>query len=472
MSKSSTTNSLDPRIDYLVKPFMKLVNQKEFSNKRNTMHILRGVTGQGKTHTCIHDWIPTLLSKGIRLMVYSVPMNEIRQDDEFEIASLEYDVRPFVVRDEFDKAQHFLENTKHPIIFITTNQNWTGDKGRLFQDWAIDNLGNNKIAFFLDEAHTWLVSCHPNYRTVVGSSTPTYEAILFKQLSKLTEVTPYVFGITATPNSEMLGDIEPAPGMKFEIVNEMADKKLLISRTAWLNRLDHYEKGEEEFAFQQTIDDFMRKESENKPVMMIHVCREPNEWDVDNTLEYLKNYLEISGPFDKSQNQKLIVVLTDKKKFVTDINGNREALNDQTALKYLRDPKHPARFLIVVEKGKCGMNVQNLSSYFSFRFIDRKDLEGLYITTSFLQTAGRFVRPNVSKNYLDNNNDLTNFIRSVKEDTNYTKTQKKSIIDNVINTNSFDIHVPKTETWVESMRIFREDYCSSTRDARKWVKSI
>jgi hypothetical protein len=118
------------------------------------------------------------------------------------------------------------------------------------------------------------------------------------------------------------------------------------------------------------------------------------------------------------------------------------------------------------------MNVQNLSSYFSFRFIDRKDLEGSYITTSFLQTAGRFVRPNVSKNYLDSNNDLTNFVRSVKENHKYTKSQKKSIIDDLIRTNSFDICVPKTETWVESMRIFSKDYCSSTIDSRKWIKSV
>ena len=72
--------NLDPRIDFLVNPFIKLINKKGFSKIRETMHIFRGVTGQGKTYTCIHDWIPALLEKNVRLLVYSVPFNEIRQD--------------------------------------------------------------------------------------------------------------------------------------------------------------------------------------------------------------------------------------------------------------------------------------------------------------------------------------------------------------------------------------------------------
>lgn len=458
--------NLDPRIDYLVNPFNDLINKKNFSNVRNTMHIFRGVTGQGKTHTCIQDWIPALLHEGVRLIVYSVPFNEIRQDDQFEIAAAKNSAN---VAYGFDKAQRLLKNRNaNPVILIVTNQNWTGLKGKTFQKWVISNK-DIPVAFILDEAHTWTVSCNENYRDVVGSNTPAYEAVLFKDLSKLARETPYIFGMTATPNAEMIGTVVSSPGMNFSVVNEMAHKNLLISKTAWLNSVEHYPKGDEQFAFENSIHNFCKKETVDKPVMMIQVCKEPNEWNVSNTLEHLKEYLKLDASFDFDE--KLIIVLTDKKKFVTDLEGNTERVNDETALDYLRDPDHSARFLIVVEKGKCGMNIHNLSSYFSFRFVDKRDTEGTYITTNFLQTAGRFVRPNASY-ALDSQSDLTSFVRSVKNSSEYTKSNKIRILNELVDGNSFDICVPNTDTWIESMRIFREDYCSSAIDAREWIESV
>jgi len=463
-----TNTNLDPRVDYLVNPFNNLINKKKFSDVRKTMHIFRGVTGQGKTYTCIHDWIPRLLEKNVRLIVYSVPFNEIRQDDEFETAAAKYGAN---VVYNFHKAQRFLKNKNgNPVILIVTNQNWTGEKGKNFQKWVVSNIESIPTAFILDEAHTWTVSCQPNYRAVTGNNTPSYEAILFKQLSKLSRVTPYMFGMTATPNAEMIGTVLTATGMTFEIVNEMADKSLLISKTAWLNTIEHYKRGAEQYAFENFTSKFLGKVSDDKPVMMIHVCREPNLWNVENTLAHLKSYLKlVDAAIDTDE--KTIVVLTDKRKFITDLDGNEERVNDEKALDYLRDPEHPARFLIVVEKGKCGMNVSNLASYFSFRFVDRKDMEGTFIITNFLQTAGRFVRPNASY-ALDSNNDLTSYVLSIKNNAEYTDSQKKRILDELISVNSFDICVPDTETWRESMTIFSRDYCSSVIDARWWVDVV
>lgn len=460
-------NNLDPRIDYLVNPFNDLINKKDFSNVRNIMHIFRGVTGQGKTYTCIQDWIPALLHKGLRLIVYSVPFNEIRQDEQFEIAAAKNSAN---VAYDLDKAQRLLKNKNaNPVILIVTNQNWTGRKGRTFQKWLISNIESIPTSFILDESHTWTVSCNENYRDVVGSNTPEYEAALFKDLSKLARKTPYIFGMTATPNAEMVGTVITGPGMNFLVVNEMAHKSLLISKTGWLNSMQFYQKGGEKFAFENSIYNFCKKETSDKPVMLIQVCKEPNEWNVSKTIDHLKNYLKDVGPFDSDE--KLIVVLTSEKKFVTDLDGNTEKVDDETALDYLRDPGHSARFLIVVEKGKCGMNIHNLSSYFSFRFVDKRDTKGTFITTNFLQIAGRLVRPNASY-ALDSENDLTSFVRSVKTGSEYTKSAKKRTLNKLIDGNSFDICVPNTDTWIESMRIFREDYCSSVIDAREWIDSI
>ena len=156
----------DPRIDYLVKPFLELVNSEKFCETRTRMHIFCGVTGQGKTYTCIHDWIPELLSKGLKLIVYSVPFNEIRQDEEFENMALNNsaNISAHVVYD-FDKARRILKNKQsNPVILIVTNQNWTGNRGKMFQKWIISNIKTTPTAFFLDESHTWLVSCNENYR--------------------------------------------------------------------------------------------------------------------------------------------------------------------------------------------------------------------------------------------------------------------------------------------------------------------
>ena len=75
----------DPLKDYLVTPFNDLVDKLEKNPVFNKCNIATGVTGQGKTYAVTSNHIEKLLvDKDQQIVIYSVPLSEIREDDKFD----------------------------------------------------------------------------------------------------------------------------------------------------------------------------------------------------------------------------------------------------------------------------------------------------------------------------------------------------------------------------------------------------
>ena len=76
---------LDALKDFLVNPFNELVDELDKNPVYNKCYIATGVTGQGKTFAVTSNHIEKLLiDKDQQIVIYSVPLSEIREDEKFD----------------------------------------------------------------------------------------------------------------------------------------------------------------------------------------------------------------------------------------------------------------------------------------------------------------------------------------------------------------------------------------------------
>jgi len=223
--------------DFLTKPFYDLVDSPNFSARTQEAKLLVGMTGQGKTHTTATEFVPYLINNhDMDLIIYTYPLTEIRDSSEWVEAHLKCGAQ--LCYNPTDALEHLKLGCK--VILLTTHQGFVvSDKGGKLVKYLQKTSKN--FAIWVDEAHAWMVSHMLNYKATTGHNTPAYEARLFKTLQELSVKTPSIFGLTATPNREARGVVEPYGDMKITIVNEFPPKELLINTTAWLSSIDYYD---------------------------------------------------------------------------------------------------------------------------------------------------------------------------------------------------------------------------------------
>ena len=122
-----------------------------------------------------------------------------------------------------------------------------------------------------------------------------------------------------------------------------------------------------------------------------------------------------------------------------------------------------------VEKGKCGLNVHCLKSFFSFRTTDKKTSSRLNeepITNQAIQILGRMMRiwtGMSNKDFVKQwGYDLTNYVKSLNT------VQKNTLLE----LNSFDICVPDNDMWRTTSKEIRTKFNPSKVDASSWMNNL
>jgi superfamily II DNA or RNA helicase len=456
-----------PSQKYLIDPFDNLINTPNFRDIRNRFFIFQGSTGLGKTHATINHFIPTLFKKFREssnnqygnLFIYSVPQNCVRQDDEFKKAGLKHNF--IVVQDDFDEAKRYLDDGID-VVLINTHHKLTGKDGKNFINWVTENLDPATVAIGLDEVHTWTGE-KDNYADITGTNNPTYKAVLIDTLPKLALHTPYVFGLTATPHGEMTGHLETKSGMSYEIVNESPDKSDLTKYQGWYSNIHLFPYEKSEIVLDEAINKFLIRDNLYiKPVMMIQTRREiknnkqQKNMDLKTTLSFLKEKLK-SYPNKIQESDYSIVVLTDKQKYLMNLRGETKKVKESVAFQHLRDKNHPARFLIVIEKGGIGINVPNIKVLFSLRNSNKKNTKGEPLTMTILQLFGRAIRMAINV-FIE--------IWNVKNDSMLSDVEKNMRIEELIEANSYEVYAVDTETHRVAKKIYEERIANSVTDGR------
>lgn len=431
--------------------------------------VILGRTGEGKTHTLIHDGIPYLFEKGVHCVNYFYPETSLLNEDAMEEVSIEHGF--YFIKGDIPKAKRFLKQGKQ-VLLALTNAKATSNDGMEFLEWVRVNSKKIKAAVAIDEIHKWTVSCLENYWDTIGSRTPTYKAVMPKLIKGYLEITPYVFGITATPNAEIRGEIQPE-GFTFELWNEMSDKLDIISVTGWLAPVNWFKKGQEKSTIIRFVTSVRGKSKYSKRVGIIQVNRgnnDPDNWDLDKTLSCLTEQLQKITP-KKDWGEKSIVILTDKKKVLIDLNGTSKKTEETDAKYKLSDSEDPAQFLLIVNKGDCGLDIFRIGDELSLKFTNKRNSKGEIIEDSKIQFFGRGSRSKV-KELLDSTGDITPHVRSIKNNENLSDAQKIELLNQLIEANTFTLWLPDTPTNRAAAKTFEEMYACNLIEAQEWIESV
>ena len=459
--------------DYLTKPFYELVDNPNFSAQIQEAKLFVGMTGQGKTHYTATEFVPYLFNNhDMDLVIYTYPLTEIKDDNEWVIAQMKSGAQ--IVTNPIDVINYLKLGAK--VIFLTTHQGFVvGDKGDKLVKYLQKTSKNFSI--WVDEAHAWMVSNTINYKATTGHNTPAYEAKLFKVLEELSIKTPYIFGLTATPNREAIGAVAPYGDMKITIVNEFPKKELLINTSAWLSSIDFYDPKDINLNWNlwNKIEDAIIKlytdyfNTDIKKTMLVAVGNDnaATGLSIDYVKKRILNIIH-NNALDEKRARTVAVMTCNDKETGTYSSARPNAGtddNENEIKEKLIDQADPLRIVIVKQKGKMGMNISTLGSLVFLRPTDNKDNVGAF-TESPIQLMGRLVRFNTgiekevfTKNY---GYDLTDYVKLLNDKDR----------ENLLIANSIDVLLPKTEQWIESSNIFAKTYVSSIQQATAWMRNI
>ena len=151
------------------------------------------------------------------------------------------------------------------------------------------------------------------------------------------------------------------------------------------------------------------------------------------------------------------------------ITIDRTKSTEQEVKNALANPEHACQILIVIEKGKMGMNIHNLKTYMSFRKTD-KEMSSKYdnkpITETAKQIVGRFMRiwtgMTNEKFVKEYGYDLTEYVKNLDEDG----------LKSLFKLNSYYLYVPNNEMWRAAIKMIKKDLSPSIETANAWVKQI
>ena len=460
---------------YLIKPFMKELNSPGFSTSINLFKMIVGTTGLGKTYTTFNTFIPHLFNeKDLDLIIFSYPNTEVY--DPLEADSVLRETKGVFKCRTIDEAVHYLECGEKVFLPVT-------HKMMLKNQYFLDVILNKgyKMGWFVDEPHTWLAcSDKKNYKNTMGSYNVTYQATLYKMVSKVAVHTPYIFGTTATPTHEHKHLLEPVGDMKFKIINTYPSTNEIISVCGWMDSVKYFDienPHEVGYTFSKFFSKHIDKnERFGKRTMMIS-CEAANGsmgYTIENVIGMLKSEYVSLGDFTS---QTIVEMTTDFKGYVNIVSTNlpgkytisKEPVDERTLIRNLNNPDHPSNIVLFVNKGKCGMNVHNIKSYFSFRKTDKKagkELGNIEIVDTAIQILGRMMR--IWTGVLNRV-----FVKTWGYDlTNYVKSLNSVERNELLELNSYDICVPENDMWKEAVRIVTTKLNPTSTQAKDWMSKL
>lgn len=477
---------------YLCDPFYKHLNDESFKETRNTLFIVCGGTGLGKTYFCANEMIPHFLNKEkVDFVCYSVPNIEILDDNQI-IKSLEKNCSDisFRTREEIDQVVNDLENNIQTVLSTTHQMLLCSSRGQYLQRYLLNS--DKKIAFIIDEIHMWTTSHISNYKDNMGSDTPEFQANLYNTLELLSAKTPYLFGLSATPTSEQVSKLKVVGNMKYKIMNDFCPSNQAISRMAWINKVSFHDcdvEADVVLKFRNHIHRFVNKEKRTKikQSMLIVVNRENSKdgYGLSEVAYLLKIILKEINYYDPSEN--VIAYMTGNYKYIESISSKErkkeysisseylsykpyKPYTDQEIIEITNDPDRSVRFILLIEKGKCGMNIHNAKSLFSFRTRNGLNSRGESVIENTLQLCGRLTRIYTGVKNKDftaeYGYELTNYVKKLKS------TNNKKGLNNLFNANSFDITVANTKMWKDGMKVFKKKYTCPLKNAKKWAECV
>ena len=463
---------------YLVEPFRKEVTSKKFAESTNLLKMIVGTTGLGKTFCTYNEFIPYLFEEeDVELVLYTYPNTEVF--DILEANAVIANTKGVVMVTNPREVESNLR-AGYKVFLACTH------KMLLQNEYLLDRfigLGNT-MGWFIDEPHTWLAASHrDNYKDTTGNYNVTYDANLYRMVSKVAAKSPYIFATTATPTNEHKHLVEPFGDMKFKIINDYPTVSDMIPFSGWMGGVSFFDLNDADVVLNRFLDamDSHREKNElyGKRTMIIQVEARDGSggYNVDYVLDMIKYYLIGAKSTGYNGEDRVAILTADEKSIrslveipgLPDRHGMAKAhYCEEDIIGFLNNPDHPVNIVIVVNKGKCGMNIMNAKSQFVFRHTDKKaskDLGCIEIVEGAVQFIGRLQRIWTGMPKADFVRDwgynLTGYIDSLNTN------QRKRLLE----LNSYDLWLPDVAMQREAVRVVRE--VNPTKEvANSWMNSL
>jgi len=207
----------------------------------------------------------------------------------------------------------------------------------------------------------------------------------------------------------------------------------------------------------------------NTKLTALYVCGDARGvWgcSIDEVRETIAKYLLADCGYEESD--KMIATMVEDSSggnTIWTLSGTAvEKVDNPTLMNRLHNENDPLRFLLVINRGRSGINVHNLTAGVICRIRDPKEVR----TPIPIQIFGRMVRLNpgtgdiIRKKYANN---LDNYLNYYSEDNNVNI---ETIVETIKVANVFDIWHPTNgkakRTWEESLIEFQRDYVNTSKE--------
>jgi hypothetical protein len=486
----------------IVDQVMPLLKADPTSLPLNVMNIINAKMSTGKTFSVANSFVPELIKQGVQLFVISFPLTEIPDMDEFMNARrrLEsiFDVVDAVGTSKEQLNTLFEDIEEHgspcnPTIILTTHQYMYVTAKKRFARY-LSMVGYDKCAIFVDEAHTWLTSCSQNYEIDKGSKIGHYAASAYIFNEEFAQSSPYLFGLTATASAELLHqcdnfkltedyvDLQPRGTLKFDVVANAQEKSSLtgfVSPYKELSTFDALNEDTVRALLETQLEEIYWKRHVTglKRSMVVWAANSnatDEQWRTDRTLSIFQELMMKNAHKDywPQEGKGAIVEMTcdgNREYSRSTLSPIRNLKSSADAKKLIADDKELPAILLVKQKAKVGMSINNLSCGVMLRTSTRKfrnpqkGFKMSFVSGVSEQQIGRLMRLLLNKNVLKFNKDkgvfgyLNYFMQP-----NLSYKDRADLLDDL----SFKFFAPDNVMWNKAFDEIREQYNSVEEDER------
>ena len=382
--------------------------------KLNFFKLLRAPMGSGKTSVCVDHHIPHLMNvdKRVKITIFTAPYKSIIQQKKAafleaakpmkDVYFCEHPLEVLEIWEQIPKARFILAITDS-MAYIPRES-----KGSMDKLIALIDKEDVLDAWFKDEGHAGTVSDSPAIPLVQGNSwgksNDTYKATFYQRIKERAKKSPYIFGLSATPNRQNRGEVPTLDGvMSYEVIISMPEAKDLWYRLGWLNDVTYFEpKGlfnESKITLQKMIKSVETRwyKSGKKIGAYIKCERMKNKKDghekspiADIKRQILASDFSFPG---MNSTDYIVAVTTSDESYVTNMEGGSLKLDEKEIYKKYDDPNDPLTFLLVVDKASMGVSLMLAKEIMTFRTTNKSNPDGDAIIEYMVQLLGRGTRP-------------------------------------------------------------------------------
>lgn len=460
--------------------FEETVNSDKFTGDKVKVFTLQ--TGGGKSYYQDKE-MPLILKKVFPNMKYIFrlsPTKEVANDGTFsQVEELTTDKLnfSFIQDPPSNSILDCLGRIPNTVLCVSCTHTYFINHFKRLLKYAKDSV------LIIEEAHQFIgcADSGPEAYVINFGYSSEYTAETWQRIAEWREINSRILGFTATPTEHHRGN--PGLSAQFDVCGELAPLEDILPSQSWINPPKSYSftktQGASSIqpAVEQSIELVFERENKlldlkkNDPnikhkLSAVYICGDSRGiWgcSIHETRKIIADYLLTEG-FGKESDKMIATMVEDSSGGNTlwGLDGSREQVEKSDELfTRLQDPNDPVRFLLVINRGRSGINVHNLTAAVICRIRDPREIR----TPIPIQIFGRLNRLNpgtgsiVRDEYINN---LDNYLRYYSEDYNV---DIQTVIETIKITNVFDIWHPSNakakRTWEESLVEFEKDYVNT-----------